>query len=94
MTTGIENQTTELHPKINKFVVYLGGFVLVSSLAFMLMDKDFLIHLGYFFLSISWILLGLKLQLLERFKSKKTINGLINVLMLVGTIILGYGLFF
>ena len=94
MTTDVENQSTELHPKLSKFLVCLGSFLLVFSLAFVLIDKNFFVHLGYMFLSVAWIVLGLKLRLAPKYISFKLLDGLTAISMLIGVVFFGYDFIF
>ena len=93
MTTDVENQPTKPHPKLSKFLVCLGSFLLVFSLAFVLIDKTFL------FISVICFKRRLdcfrtELRLAPKYISFKLLDGLTAISMLIGVVFFGYDFIF
>jgi hypothetical protein len=97
MSNNIADISTDKHPVANKFLVYLGSFMMVFSLiallVFSLLDKFELSFLGYFLLGAGDLLIGLKNRSPEKYGSGKMLTALMVSAMLIGLLVVSYGLF-
>ncbi len=97
MSNNITDESTDKHPVANKFLVYLGSFMMVSSLTallvFSLLDKFELSFLGNSLLGAGFLLMGLKNRSPEKYGTEKLLNSLSVSAMLIGLLIGSYDLF-
>jgi len=96
MSNNITNVSADKHPVANKFLVYIGSFMLVFSLIalliILLIDKFEWSFLGNSVLGAGFLLTGLKNRSPEKYGSEKLVNALAVSAMLIGVLIVSYDL--
>ncbi len=97
MSNNMTDISADKHPVANKFLVYLGSFMMVFSLiallVFSLLDKFELSFLGNSLLGAGFLLIGLKNRSPEKYGSGRLLTALMVSAMLIGLLIVSYDTF-